>query len=307
MSIARVEFLRSLEGINEAISLEYLAQGATQATITPGVFVLRRGILISSLIALETFVRDRTVEALRTLERWPLSYEDLPEKLRIAARLNALSNLQQFAKMLKRQEEDFELELRTEIAKMASGHGTVQQFSKFVAGDYTGNISDLGLKDLLSSLQVVDYWNTFRTFISDAGIGVPSVQELVKGIVRKRHRSAHSASYSPNAGDIVNLRTDLLCVGLCFDAAVSSSMEQSLFAADEWSGGKCKWRDGVNMYFAEPHDRGIRVLKSGQTRALRIANDIGEAKLLIPRATPGEISLLIERDGSGRPVKWDIM
>ncbi|WP_156648436.1 hypothetical protein [Methylobacterium sp. Leaf108] len=307
MSIARGEFLRSLEGINEAISLEYLAQGATQTTITPGVFVLRRGILISSLIALETFVRDRTVEALRTLERWPLSYEDLPEKLRIAARLNALSNLQQFAKMLKRQEEDFELELRTEISKMASGHGTVQQFSKFVAGDYTGNISDLGLKDLLSSLQVADCWNTFRTFVSDAGIGVPSVQELVKGIVRKRHRSAHSASYSPNAGDIVNLSTDLLCVGLCFDASVSSSMEQSLFAADQWSDGKCKWRDGVNLYFAEPYNRRVRVLKSGQARAFRIANDLTEAKLSIPRATPGQISLLIERDMSGRPVKWDIM
>ena len=78
MSIARGEFLRNLAGISEAIALEPLARGATKAIISPGVFVLRRGILVASLIALETFVRDRTAEVLRTLERWPKSFEDLP-------------------------------------------------------------------------------------------------------------------------------------------------------------------------------------------------------------------------------------
>ncbi len=125
MSVARGEFLRSLAGISEAIALEPLAQGATSAIISPGVFVLRRGILVASLIALETFVRDRTSEALRTLERWPKSFEDLPEKLRVSARLNALSHLQKFARMLRQQDEEYETELRDEIAKMSSGHGTV--------------------------------------------------------------------------------------------------------------------------------------------------------------------------------------
>ncbi len=152
MSVARGEFLRNLAGISEAIALEPLVQGSTNAVISPGVFVLRRGILVASLLALETFVRSRASEALRTLERWPKSFEDLPENLKLAARLNALSNLQQFAKVLKRQGEDYETELKNEIAKMASGHGTVQQFSKFVAGDYTGNLSDGGMKDILSSL-----------------------------------------------------------------------------------------------------------------------------------------------------------
>ena len=154
MSVARDEFAKNLAGISEAINLEPLAQGATNALISPGIFVLRRGILIASWIALEAFVRDRTSEVLHTLERWPKSFEDLPEKLRLAARMNALSHLQQFAKMLRRQGEDYETELRNEIAKMSSGHGTVQQFSRFISGDHTGNLSDENIRDILFSLQV---------------------------------------------------------------------------------------------------------------------------------------------------------
>jgi hypothetical protein len=117
VSVARGEFLRNLTGISEAIALEPLAQGATNTTISPGMFVLRRGILVASLIALETFIRDRTSEALRVLERWPKSFEDLPERLRLASRMNALAHLQQFARMLRRQGENFETELRNESEK----------------------------------------------------------------------------------------------------------------------------------------------------------------------------------------------
>ncbi len=307
MSVSRGEFLRSLTGVKEAISLESLAQGATGTGILLGIYILRRGILIAGLIALESFVRDRTSEVLRVLERWPKSYEDLPEKLRDAARLNALYNLQQFAKMLKRQEDNYEAELRVEIAKMASGQGTVQQFTKYVAGDYTGNLSDASLRDLLSSLQVRDCWNTFRTFASDVGFGVPSVQQVVKGVVRKRHRSAHSAGYSPTATEISDLPADLLCVAMCFDVSVTSSMEQALAFPDAWADGTREWRSAVALFMTKPHDRRFRLLKHGRATALNVVNDIPSAKLRVPRPMPGNIAVMVEQDASGRPLRWDIV
>jgi len=307
MSISRGEFLRSLNGIAEAIALEPLAQGATRTLVPPGLFVLRRGILIASLIALETFVRDRTAEALRALERWPKSFEDLPERLRTAARFNALTNLYNFAKLLKRNNEDYEAELREEISKMASGQGTVQQFSKFVAGDYTGNISDASLKDLLSCFQVNDCWNSFRYFAADVGIGIPSVQEVVKDTIRKRHRSAHSASYTPTVTDISDLRSDLLCIAICFDVSVSSSMEQALAFSSEWASGERNWRDGVNLFIGRPAPAGLRLIKHGTRRALRVVADTAEAKSRIPRAKAGEIAVFVLQDAASRPVTWDIM
>lgn len=307
MSISRDSFINSLKGISDAMLLESLAQGATGTNLPPSIFVLRRGILVAGLIALESFVRDRTSEALKSLERWPKSFEDLPEKLRLAARLNALSYLQSFARMLKRQGDEFETELKDEIVKMASGHGTVQQFSKFVAGDFTGNLSDISLKELLSSVQVNDCWPSFRVISSDIGFGVPSVQEIVKTIVRRRHRSAHSAGYAPTATDIAGLRDDLLCVAFCFDVSISASMEQALANADDWADGKCDWRAGVQLYIAKPNARGMRLLKHGRPKAIRVAATIDAIRTAVPRPRAGEIAALIEQDASGRPISWQIM
>ncbi|WBO20990.1 hypothetical protein [Sphingomonas abietis] len=307
MSVARSDFLRNLDGIVQAIDLEAVAKGALGTGIPPSLFVLRRGILVTGLIALETFVRERTVEALGTLERWPRSYEELPEKLRTAARLNALSYLQSFARMLKRQDDDYEYELKAEIAKMASGDGTVLRFTKFVSGDYTGNLSDAGLKELLSNLQVENCWNTFRVFAGHAGIGVPSVQEIVKSTVRKRHRSAHSSTYSPTATEIVELPLNLLCIALCFDVSISASMEQALADPARWARGELAWSDAVNLYFTEPHHGRFRLLKPGATRAMRIVDTFADAKAFVPRPVVGSIAVLVEHDTSGRPVVWAIL
>jgi len=307
MSVARSDFLQGLAGIREAIALESVAQGATGTALAPSIIVLRRGILIAGLIALEAFVRDRTSEALRTLERWPRSYEDLPEKLRAAARLNALSYLQQYAKMLKRQGDDYEGELQIEIGKMGSGQNSVLQFTKFVAGDYTGNLSDTGLKDLLSNLQVHDCWNSFRSFSADAGIGVPSVQEIVKNTVRKRHRSAHSSGYTPTATEIAGLYADLLCIAMCFDVAITSSMEQSLAYSEEWARGMTAWKDGVVLYIAQPYHTAFRLLKHGRSRALCIVNDLSTVRARVPRASTGKIAVLVQHDTTGRPSRWDVL
>ena len=133
------------------------------------------------------------------------------------------------------------------------------------------------------------------------------MQEVVKNIVRRRHRIAHSASYSPTATDIAGLRTDLLCVAMCFDVSVSSSMEQSLSSCDDWANGNCNWRTGVNLYIAQPSAGGLRLIKFGRQRALHVVRDLLEAKSRIPRAVPGHIAVLVEHDSSGRPVGWDIM
>jgi hypothetical protein len=307
VSVARTDFLGSLLGIGEAIALESLAQGSTGTMTSPGILVLRRGILVAGLIALEAFVRDRTSEVLQELERWPRSYEDLPEKLRTAARLNALSYLQQYAKMLKKQGDDYEGLLQSEFAKMSSGDDSVIKFTKFVAGDYTGNLSDTGLKDILSSLQVHNCWTSFRVFASDIGNGVPSVQEIVKGTVRKRHRSAHSPGYAPTATEIAELYSDLLCVALCFDVAVTSSIRQSLAFSEAWGQGSTDWKSGVILYIAQPHKRGFRVLKHGHTRAAFVVVDFSTACTRIPLPSIGRTAVLVQHDTTARPIGWNIL
>lgn len=307
MSLARKQFLSDLEGLTEAVSLDPIAAGATSTVEAPGIVVLRRGILIAALIALETFVRDRTTELLETLARWPARFEDLPQRLRDASLLNALTNIQRYALMLKRQKENYEGEILDQIAKMAASRGPTFAFTKFVSGDYTGNISEESFKSLLSNFQVEDCWSSFRTFSSDIGFGVPSVSELLSDIVRKRHRSAHAAGFVPTAADISSLSANLFCLGLCFDTAMTTSVEQALVDWKRWAEKGCRWRDSLDIYFIDYHGTRFRLSKHGRSRALHVLKEIHEAKGRVPRPMPGRVAILITRDQSNRPKSWSLL
>jgi len=307
VSVSRTQFKQDLVGLTKAVALDPIATGANQATTNPGVVVLRRGILITALIALETFVRDRTSELLQRLGTWPARYDDLPQKLRDASLLNALSSLQRYANMLKRQQDDYQAELISELKKMSSNQGPSYSFTKFVAGDYTGNISDSSLTELLSNFQVNDCWTSFRGFSSDIGFGVPSVHELLKDVVRKRHRSAHAAGFIPTAADIANLGADLLCIGLCFDMALSASVEQALAHWKEWSEGKRKWRDAVDLYFVDPYGAKFRLRRHNFKRSLRVLANADEASAMVPRPLAGRTIIIVHRDLASKPISWDLI
>lgn len=284
MSVARSQFLDNLEGLVQAVGLDNVAAGNVTARVSPGVLILRKGILVATLVALEAFVRDRTTELLQDLGRWPARFQDLPQDLREASILNALQNLQKYAAMLKRQGEDYESELTTQIKKMASVDGPVFEFTKFVAGDYTGNISDSSLKNLLTTFQIKNCWESFRIFSSDIGLGFPSVHEIMKEIVRKRHRSAHSAGYAPTPADISGLSKSLFCLGICFDVAMTSSVEQAISYPLDWATGNRSWRNGVELYFVDPQRNSNRLVRHGRSRALKIIQSPQDAIRFVPRS-----------------------
>lgn len=307
MSIARGNFLADLQGLSDAGRLEAVAAGALAAAVPPGVMVLRRGVLIAALVALETFVRNRTAECLGLLAYWPARFEDFPAKFRDAAILNALNPIQRYAAMLKRQQGDYEAELVTEITKMSKTFGPAFEFTKFVAGDFTGNISDTSFKELLSNFQVTDCWSTFRQFSSDIGFGVPSVHEVFKEIVSRRHRSAHVTRYSPAASDISDLPTNLFCIGICFDVALAASIQVALNEWRRWSDGHVQWRESVNLYLVEPYGTRLRLTKFGNSRALRIIDSDGVPLEHVPRSVPGRLTVLVTKNEAGLPTSWSLL
>jgi hypothetical protein len=218
--------------------------------------------------------------------------------------LESLSHLQRYAQMLKRQDEDYEAELISELNLMAANNGPAFGFTKFISGDYTGNVSEDNFRALLAKFQIDDCWSTFRAFSSDLGFGVPSVRELLRGVVRNRHRSAHSAGFAPTAADITGLAANLICLGICFDAAMTTSIEQALANWKEWSEGRTTWRDSLDIYFIDQHRAKFRLTKYGRAKALRVIDEAQRAVSFVPRPNPGHATILVTRDASTRPVSW---
>ena len=305
MSTARSGFLKEVHALSEAVSSPIVGSD-THPMVNPGIGVLRRGATITALVMLETFVRDRTEEILGELQYWPARYRDLPKRFRNRATIEALPHIVKFARMLKGQSKNFEDEILTQISKMSSMSPPSFQFTKYIAGDYTGNLSEGGTEDLLKVFQVHNCWESMQSLGSDVGFGVPSIKEILNAIIRNRHLSAHKARYSPPAGDVIDLPKNLTLLGICIDSALSASIQVALSNWRTWVSGNFDWRSGLEIYFVAPIGSKYRLIKKGARRATKIVDHISEVRSKLPSKPAGKTRLLVEFSPDHLPNAWDI-
>ena len=305
MSNARTNFLQEIVALEKAVSLPDVGTASGLAP-DPGVSVLRRGAAITGLVMLETFLRLRIEEILSDLEHWPAQYDDLPTRFRRRATIDALPHLEKYAKMLRRNQENYEAEIMRETRRIASMSPPSFQFTRFIAGDYTGNISEDSTGDLLKVFQVNNCWDTMDALSREIGQGVPSIKELLNSLIRNRHQSAHVAGYIPTANDVLDLPYNLRLIGVCIDAALTASIEVALGNWRLWVTETFNWKGSLEIYFISETENKFRLVKIGKTRAIRIVPKASDAKSLLPKKRLGVSRLLVEQSKDGRPRAWDM-
>lgn len=306
MSHARRDLLNSISSLEAALMLDPVSSGNGPTDYTSGIAILRRGMFIAALISFESFVRGRTEELLNEMSQWPAGFGDLPSKFRDAAILHSLGHIQKYAQMLKRQEADYETMLIEEIDLLSSNKGPIFGFSKFFVGDFTGNISDQNISNLAALFQLEKCWESYGNFASEIGFGFPSIKEALNDLIRKRHRSAHSAGYIPTVTDIQGLSNKLICFGVCMDVSMTASVTFALYDWQKWCSNPIKWREQVDLYFLDAAKNTFKLLKSTGTRPLKIIEKPNDAFNHIRSPSSGRVSVVVQRNASKLPVSWSI-
>ena len=305
MSAAREKFLREIGALTEAV-LSPRVGSASGISHEPGIAVLRRGAAIAGLVMLETFIRDRTEEILIQMQYWPAQFRDLPERFRRRATIDAFFNVEKYARMLRRNDQDYQTEIIDQAGIIASMSPPSFKFSKFIGGDYTGNISTSSTEDLLKVFQIKDCWSTMHSLSVEIGFGAPSIKEVLNAVIRNRHQSAHVAGHVPTVADILELPQNIQVIGICVDTALSASIEAALNDWREWVGETFDWKRRLEIYFIVRKLSKLRLVKSGATRAIRVFDTASEARSHLPKKRTGITRLLVERGEDGRPKSWDI-
>ena len=305
MSLARATYMNEINALSSAVLNSSVGTGATLFVDLEGA-VLRRGAAITGQIMLESFVRERVEEVLEKMQSWPAGYDDLPRRFQDRAIIEALSNIEKYARMIKRVNGNYRTEVVAELGKLTSISAPNLQFTKFVAGDYTGNLSDSNLQSLLGDLQVKDCWRRMQVLSTDIGFGVPSVQEVLRSVVNNRHRSAHVSGFSPSAVDVLELPQNLRLIGICVDAALTASIQCAVNNWRRWVADDFDWLKEVVVYFLLPQHGRYRFIEKSGRRALRICEGLQEAREYLPKRNVGKVRLLVQLGGDGRPAGWDV-
>ena len=305
VSKARANILKDLDALRDAVDSTAL-DSASGTMVAPTIDFLRRGVAITGLVILETFVRNRTEELLEELKGWPASYGDFPKRFRARATIDALPHIEKFAKMLRRQGEDYEGEIIQEVKLISSMSPPSFQFTRFFAGDLTGNLSERYTEDLLAAFQIKDCWRSMHEFCTSIGFGVPSIKEILKEIVRNRHQSAHVPAYVPTASDMTELPHNLTAIAICIDAALSVAVRLALLDWRTWVDKSFSWTSELEIFYVEPRQSRFRVKKKGARKAIRIIDTPTDAKRYLPVRKPKKTIMVVYMAMDGRPRKWDI-
>ncbi|MBB5271303.1 HEPN domain-containing protein [Quisquiliibacterium transsilvanicum] len=183
--------------------------------------MLRQGLAVLVFSTVETFIRERTGEVLRSFTNPALVFADLPLPLQKAVTLDALEGVR------------FRLKLQPAanriawiVAKLAPISGAmtnVQGLSDHSFGHSASNIGEDDVKAILRSFGVDTPWAQITSLTARFGIATLDAEAEFKSIKERRHSSAHALTGQVLYADLQNSVKSSLAICLAFDLLLSHS------------------------------------------------------------------------------------
>lgn len=183
--------------------------------------MLRQGLAVLVFSTVETFIRERTGEVLRSFTNPALTFTDLSPALQKATTLGALDGVR------------FRLKLQSSASKIPwlvanlapiSGATTnIQALSSHSFGYAGSNIDEGDVKDILKSFGVDAPWNQITALTTRFGIAILDAEAEFVSIKKRRHSSAHALTGQVTYVDLQNSVRSSLAICLAFDLLLSHS------------------------------------------------------------------------------------
>lgn len=251
---ARDSLLATLAVLKDCLSDAALVDKApTDVAHNARARMLRQGLAVLVFSTVETFIRERTGEVLRSFTNPSLSFADLSPALQKATTLGALEGVR------------FRLKLQPAANKIAwlvanltpiSGATTnVRGLSDHSFGYSGSNIDEGDVREILKSFGVESPWSQMTSLTSRFGVAILDTEAEFDAIKKRRHSSAHALTGQVLYVDLQNSVRSSLGICLAFDLLLSHSM--GLFNAKTGPGhsGRPPLKHSeVEIVFVEPRN-----------------------------------------------------
>lgn len=181
--------------------------------------MLRQGLAVLVFSTVETFVRERTGEVLRSFSNPLLSFTDLSPALQKATTLGALEGVRF---RLKLQPAGSKISwLVANLAPISTATANVQTLSDHSFGHAASNIDEAVVRDILKSFGVDAPWTQVTALTSRLGVAILDAGPEFESIKTRRHSSAHALTGQVLYADLLNSVRSSLAICLAFDLLLS--------------------------------------------------------------------------------------
>lgn len=227
---AKIELLEKLKYINEASALPTLVDNSLTTTTEHNEIanLLRKGLSIVAFNILEDYIKKRTLEALSDIANSGMPFLNLPESLQEASISQALSSLQFQSALYKRENLDYKLLIQNETKKISSTLSTPFDLSSYSFVSSGSNITSNEITDLIKAFGIIGGWNKLKSISDNIGAGILDLNQAYTNAAKRRHKSAHSASFRYDLSWLQSLKYEIIGIAASLDIALKSKCRQAI-------------------------------------------------------------------------------
>lgn len=302
MSFARDNLISRIEAIqttlNDPISID-----TTPVPIpSSAAIVVRNGCTVMLFCALESFIRDRSLECAQSINQLKIPYTHLSNELKYASLISTFEGLAMATRGWQKIDKIQEFE-KSAVAVSAGFLGSPYQFTAYSFARDKSNVTVEDISMLTKTFGVENFWQAASGVCGKAGIAIPSkYDELFRLLAKERHKAAHVAQHNVSHSWISSALFQTISIAIAFDTLISTATYKlNTFG----SAIPVKISDGdVDFYAVKPHKKGWAAYKKNTGRASFVeANKTSALARAISAAQRRDMSVVCH-DAGGRVVKW---
>lgn len=194
--------------------------------------MLRQGLAVLVFSTVETFIKERTAEVLRSFTNTRLVFSDLSPALQKATTLGALEGVRF---RLKLQPAANKIPwLMANLAPISGATKNVRDLSDHSFGYSASNIDEGLVMEILKSFGINSPWSQMTSLTNRFGVAILDAEAEFVAIKKRRHSSAHALTGQVLYTDLQNSVRSSLGICLAFDLLLSHS--RGLFNARKGPG-----------------------------------------------------------------------
>jgi hypothetical protein len=213
--------------------------------------MLRQGLAVLVYSTLETFVRERTAEVLRSFTNKSLTFADLSPALQKASTLDALEGVRFRLKL--QPAADKITWLVANLAPIASATKSVHKLSDHSFGYSASNLDEDDVRDILKAFGVHAPWLQMTSLSSRFGMAILNMEAEFEAIKKRRHSAAHALTAHVLYADLLNSVRSSLAICLAFDLLLSHARGLVNLRASPGQGGRPLVAHGnIKLVFVAP-------------------------------------------------------
>lgn len=222
-SRAKTGLLTRMKSIELASRLEALIdRDVMQVEHNETANLLRKGLGIVAFNILEDFIKSRTAEMFDSISNSRVRFDNLPEKLKIAATSGALKALSYQSNLERKNDGDWLSLIHSEAKNIFSTSQFPFTLSPISMLYENSNVSHVDISDVMKSLDIIGGWNKLKEVSDLIGGGVVDLQSAYINMYKRRNHCAHEASFIYEYTWLENAINEIIAIAAAFDIVIST-------------------------------------------------------------------------------------